>query len=60
MNTEALNSVLVIVLRTLWPMLGTAGMASDDELKKFAGGLVLIGTIAYHAYQRHQGKKRRG
>lgn len=54
---EAVSSILVIVLRTFWPMLAGAGVTSDDELKQVAGALIVIGSVAYHAYQRYRGKK---
>lgn len=57
MNPSAISSILVIVLRSVWPMIGGAGVASDDELQKVAGALILLGSIAYHAYMRHAGKK---
>lgn len=60
MNPSMISSILVIVLRSFWPLLGGVGVASDDELKQIAGALVLLGSVAYHAWQRHQGQKARG
>ena len=54
---EALSSILVILLRTFWPMLAGAGVTSDDELKQFAGALIVVGSVGYHAWQRYQAKK---
>lgn len=57
MNASAISSILVIALRQFWPLLGGAGVASDDELQKLAGALILVGSVVYHAWKRHQGKK---
>jgi hypothetical protein len=56
---EAVSSILVILLRTFWPMLAGAGVTSDDELKQIAGALIVVGSVAYHAYMRHRGQQRR-
>lgn len=55
---QAVSSILVIALRQFWPLLGGAGVASDDELQKIAGALILLGSVAYHAWQRHRGQQR--
>lgn len=56
-DMEAVNSILVILLRQFWPLLAGAGVASDDELQKLAGALIVVGSVAYHAYMRYRGKK---
>lgn len=57
MNASALSSILVIALRHFWPLLGGAGVASDDELQKVAGAVILLGSVGYHAWQRHRTRK---
>lgn len=57
MNADVTKTVLVIVLRHLWPLLGGAGVASDDHLQQIAGAVVLLGSVVYHAWSRHQGQK---
>lgn len=51
------KTLLVIILRQIAPLLGGAGLFSDNDLLEIAGGLITIGSIAYHAYKRYQGKK---
>lgn len=60
MNSPLMKSVLVIFLRQVAPLLGGAGLVADSDLEQFAGAIMLIGSIAYHVYQRHQGKKLAG
>lgn len=56
---EAVNSILVILLRSAWPTIAGNAFASEDDLQKAAGALILLGSVAYHAWQRQRGKKRR-
>jgi hypothetical protein len=51
------KALLVILLRQIAPLLGGAGLFSDNDLGEIAGGLILLGSVAYHAYQRVQGRK---
>lgn len=60
MNSPLMKSLLVIALRQLAPLLGGAALTSDDQIQQVAGALVLLGSVAYHVYQRHQGKKLAG
>lgn len=57
MNQDMVKTVVVIALRHVWPLIGAGGVLSDDQMKQIAGAVVLLGSVAYHAYQRHQGKK---
>lgn len=57
MNTDVIKTLIVIALRHLAPLLGGAGLISDNELAELAGGIILLGSIAYHAYQRSKGKQ---
>ena len=54
-----MNTLVVIALRHLAPLVGGAGVVSDDDVQQLAGALILIGSIAYHVWQRHQGQKAR-
>ena len=57
MNSPLMKSCLVIALRHVAPLLGGAGLFTDNDFEQIAGGLLLAGSFAYHVYQRHQGKK---
>lgn len=60
MNSPLMKTLLVIALRHLAPLVGGAGVVSDDDVQQVAGALILLGSIAYHVYQRHEGKKAAG
>lgn len=60
MNSPLMKTLLVIALRHIAPLLGGAGVMSEDDFQQVAGALILLGSIAYHVYQRHQGKKLAG
>jgi len=51
------KTLLVIGLRHVAPMLGGAGLLSENDYGQIASWLILGGSFAYHVYQRHQGKK---
>lgn len=60
MNSPLMKTLLVIALRQVAPLLGGAALTSENEIQQVAGALVLLGSIGYHVYQRHQGKKLAG
>lgn len=57
-SQQTAKTVMVIVLRTLWPVIGGAAIMSEDELQIAAGGLVTVGFVVYHIVQRIRGKAR--
>lgn len=60
MNSPLMKTLLVIALRHLAPLVGGAGVVSDNDVQQLAGALLLIGSIAYHVAQRHAAKKAAG
>lgn len=56
MNSPLMKSLVVIALRHVAPFAGGA-LASDDQLNQAAAALILLASIGYHVWQRHQGKK---
>jgi hypothetical protein len=59
MNAEMIRSLVIIGLRHVAPLVGGAGVVSDDQIQQVAGALILLGSVAYHVYQRYQGQKAR-
>lgn len=59
MSTEMIRSLVIIALRHVAPLVGGAGVVSDDQIQQLAGALILIGSIGYHVYQRLQAQKAR-
>ena len=57
MNSPLMKSLLVIALRQLAPLAGGAALGSDDQIQQAAGAIMLLASIAYHVYKRHEGKK---
>lgn len=58
MNPVVIRSVVVIVLRTLIPLIGGAGLAlGDTDLEQIAAGLLTVGYVFYQAWKRVKGKK---
>lgn len=60
MNSPLMKSLLVIALRQVAPLLGGAALTSDDQINQVAGAIVLLASVAYHVWQRHQGQQARG
>lgn len=54
-----IRNILVIAVRQAWPYLAGAASASasDSEVNQIVGALILFGSIAYHAWQRHHGRQ---
>lgn len=60
MNSPLMKTLLVITLRQIAPMIGGAGLFTDNDVEQIAGGVILLASIAYHVYKRHEGKKLAG
>lgn len=60
MNSPLMKTILVIALRHVAPLLGGAGLFTDNDYEQIAGALLLLVSIAYHVQQRHAGKKLAG
>lgn len=57
-SQQTAKTVIVIMLRTLWPFVGGAAIMSEGEIQIIAGGLVTVGFVVYHIVQRIRGKAR--
>lgn len=60
MNSPLMKSLLVILLRHIAPLIGGAGIFSDNDFEQIASAVILLASIAYHVKQRHEGKKLAG
>lgn len=56
--SEAAKSIAVIALRQILPFLGGAAYATDENIGHLVAAGSIVVSIAYHAWQMHQGKKR--
>jgi hypothetical protein len=58
MNPIVLRSTVVIVLRTLVPLIAGGGLAiADEEYETLAAALLAAGYVAFQVWKRVKGKK---
>lgn len=51
------RSVVVVAVRQVLPLLGGTALASADTVNQVAGAIMVLLSVAYHAYGLHKGQQ---